>query len=89
MIGLLYASIASAVIIGGILLARRLRNQAPGGYRRRFGDRHAQTDQSVFPATIYATGMDSAGHHHHQHHSADCPTHTDSGGGCSDGGGGS
>ena len=88
MISLLYALFIGVAIIGGILLARRLRGQRSDGYRRRFSDHRNQIDPTQYPPTIFAAGMDSAGHHHPQHHSPDCSTHTDSGGGCADGGGG-
>jgi hypothetical protein len=76
------------VLVAGILLARRLERRNAGGYRRRFnaGTRH---DGEAFPiaSTLYLGDGGSASHS--SHHSADCPSHSDGGGGCPDGGGGS
>ena len=80
------ALMIGAVLVAGFLLARRLERRSASGYRRRFSPvtRH---DGEVFPiaSTLYLGDGGSASHS--SHHSVDCPSHSDGGGGCSDGGG--
>jgi hypothetical protein len=79
--------ILGGAIIAVVLLARFLKSRNSGGYQRRFVNGASRQDEAFpYVSTLYV-GDGGGASHSSDHHSTDCAHTSDSGGGCSDGGG--